>query len=76
MQEKIYKMHALSAVIKDFITMQFMQNGITHEEGAPIMEGVNGYFQKAALDGVMVGMIQKPQESEVPDGNVDDNTES
>lgn len=72
MQEKIYKMHALGAVIKDFITMQFISNGITHEEGALIMEGVNGYFQKAALDGVMLGMIQKPQESEVSDGK--DNT--
>ena len=76
MPERIYKLMALKAIIKDFATVQFMQNGITHEEGAFIMDGVNEYFQKSALEGVMLGMIQKPQESEVPNGNMDDNTES
>ena len=73
-QEKLYKMMALKAVIKDFATMQFMQNGITHEEGAFIMDGVNEFFQKSALEGVMIGMIQKPQK-EAADGNMDNNKE-
>lgn len=68
------KMIALKTVIKDFVTIQFMQNGVTHEEGALIMDGVNSFFQQAALESVIHGMIQKPQE--VQNGNINDHEDT
>lgn len=68
------KMLAMQAIIRDFAMLRFAENGFSHKDSALVMEGVNGYFQKAALDEVLLACIVPEKGAE--DGNMDDNKDA
>lgn len=65
---------AMQAVIRDFAITQFAVNGVSHEEAALVMDGVCGYFTKAALDSTLMACIKPEKGAE--DGNMDDNKDA